>query len=258
MNEDYFCGKRRNDAMNSQFRAYLSKERIQWWAERPNHQLTVGLVHHSTRSIWTSGQGNGVDSSKFLYEIGSITKTMTGLLLAIGEQNGVWSRSDRLSDFVPEWAPSPFAKGTTLQHLATHTSGLPEVPRNMKGSIIDPLNPYANYKDDDLISAVAAESLKKSNKHSYSNYGFGLLGWLLSRRLDISLDEALRDLVFKPLGMTDSAAQLPEVQREHLLPVFNPRGNLCRIGILGIPWQEQEQEPFVRLFQTCFITWMPI
>ncbi|NOU87305.1 serine hydrolase [Paenibacillus sp. LMG 31460] len=210
--------------MNKQVTACLSEKRIQRWSERPNHQLTVGLIHHSTRSFWTSGQGNGVDSSKFLYEIGSITKTMTGLLLAIGEQNGVWSRSDRLSDFVPEWSSSPFARRTTLLQLATHTSGLPEVPKNMKGTIIDPLNPYANYKDDDLISAVASESLKKSNKHSYSNYGFGLLGWLLSRRLDVSLDEALRDLVFKPLGMTDSAVQLPEVQRNRLLPVFNAKG----------------------------------
>lgn len=210
--------------MNKQFTACMSEKRVQRWAERPNHQLTVGLVQHSTRSIWTSGQRNGVDSSKFLYEIGSITKTITGLLLAIGEQNGVWRRSDRLSDFVPEWSSSPFARGTTLLHLATHTSGLPEVPKNMKGTIIDRLNPYANYKDDDLISAVASESLKKSNKHSYSNYGFGLLGWLLSRRLGVSLDEALRDLVFKPLGMTNSAIQLPDVQRDHLLPVFNAKG----------------------------------
>ncbi|NEW08982.1 beta-lactamase family protein [Paenibacillus sp. SYP-B3998] len=210
--------------MNRQLRACLSKRHIQRWAERPNHQLTVGLIHHSARSIWTSGQGNGVDSSQFLYEIGSITKTMTGLLLAIGEKNGVWSPSDRLSDFVPEWSSSPFARGTTLLQLATHTSGLPMVPKNMKGSIINSLNPYANYKDDDLISAVALESPKKSNKHSYSNYGFGLLGWLFARRLGGSLDEALRDLVFKPLGMVDTAIRLPEDQRKQMLPVFNAKG----------------------------------
>lgn len=210
--------------MNKQFTACLSKKNIQLWSERPNHQLTVGLVHHSTHSIWTTGQGSGVDSSKSLYEIGSITKTLTGLLLAIGEQNGVWSRSDRLSDFVPEWSPSPFARSTTLLHLAAHTSGLSKVPRNLNATILDPLNPYANYKNDDLINAVASESLKKSSKHSYSNYGFGLLGWLLSRRIGVSLDEALRDLVFKPLGMNESAVQLPEIQREHLLPVFNAKG----------------------------------
>lgn len=210
--------------MNRQLAACMSNKRIQRWAERLNHQLTVGLVHHSEHSIWTSGQGNQVDSSDFLYEIGSITKTMTGLILSIGEQNGIWSRSDRLSDFVPEWSSSTFARETTLLQLVTHTSGLPLVPGNMKGSSINRLNPYAHYKDDDLISAVASESPKKSKKHRYSNYGFGLLGWLLSRRLGVSLNEAFRDLIFKPLGMSDTAAACSEDQLGHLLPVFNAKG----------------------------------
>ncbi|MDQ0903096.1 hypothetical protein [Paenibacillus sp. V4I7] len=81
--------------MNKQFTACMSEKRIRRWTERPNHQLTVGLVHHSTRSIWTSGQGNGVDSSKFLYEIGSITKTMTGPV--IGNRRAEW----RLASFRP-------------------------------------------------------------------------------------------------------------------------------------------------------------
>ncbi|UKS27071.1 beta-lactamase family protein [Paenibacillus sp. HWE-109] len=210
--------------MDSQLKAILATKRVQRWVDRPNHQLTVGLIHHSARTIWTSGQSSVVDASHFLYEIGSISKTITGLLLAIGEQNGVWHRSDRLSDFVPEWSTNSFASQTSLLQLATHTAGLPRLPTNLKNSIINKMNPYANYKDDDLFSAVSAESAKNSNKHSYSNYGFGLLGWLLARRLGVSLDAALRDLVFKPLGMVDTALELPGNHRGHLLPVFNAKG----------------------------------
>ncbi|AFC29669.1 beta-lactamase [Paenibacillus mucilaginosus 3016] len=171
------------------------------WANRPAHQLTVGVLHPSGRKIWSSGGESGeTDGTGRAYEIGSITKTMTGLMLAAGEQQGLWSRSDRLSDVNPDLAASPFAKQTTLLDLVTHTSGLPDVPGNFKASITDRLNPYANYDEARLIEAVLAEKPKSGSRHRYSNYGFGLLGWLLSRRLGTALDDALTRQVFHPLG----------------------------------------------------------
>ncbi|WP_409347114.1 serine hydrolase domain-containing protein [Paenibacillus sp. MBLB4367] len=202
----------------------LSQKPIHRWANRPSHQVTVGLLHKSARTIWTTEQSDGVDSSKFIYEIGSITKTMTGLLLAIGEQNGIWNRSDPLSAFVPEWSSSLFANRTTLLDLVTHTSGLPVVPGNFKAAIADRLNPYAEYDDVRLIEAVLSESPKKKSKHRYSNYGFGLLGWLLSRRLGTSLHEALAEHIFKPLGMTNAGIGVSRQPSGHLLPVYNAKG----------------------------------
>jgi len=202
----------------------MSQKRVHKWAARPNHQVTVGLIQNSERSIWTDEQSIQVDSTNLIYEIGSITKTMVGLLLAAGEQNKLWSRSDRLSDFVPEWSSSTFAGQTTLLDLVTHTSGLPDVPENFKAAIADRMNPYANYDDARLIEAVLSEEPKKMKRHRYSNYGFGLLGWLLSRRLGKSLNEALVEHVFNPLGMTDSVTGASRQSSGHLVPVFNHKG----------------------------------
>lgn len=206
----------------------MSQKRIHRWANLPTHRLTVGLIRKSARTIWTGQQSEEVGCPKSIYEIGSITKTLIGLLLAIGEQNGMWSRSDRLSTFVPEWSSSSFANQTTLLELVTHTAGLPDVPGNFRSAITDRLNPYANYDDTRLIEAVLSESPKKNSKHRYSNYGFGLLGWLLSRRLGISLNEALAGHIFNPLGMTDSGTGMSRQPAGQLLPVFNSKGKPMR------------------------------
>lgn len=210
--------------MNNIITEIMSQKRVHRWASRPNHQLTVGLIQKSERTIWTEGQSNQADSTKFIYEIGSITKTMVGLLLAVGEQSKLWSRSDQLSAFVPEWSSSAFANQTTLLDLVTHTSGLPDVPGNFKAAIADRLNPYANYDNARLVEAVLSEEPKKNRRHRYSNYGFGLLGWLLSKRLGTSLNEALAEHVFNPLGMTDSGTGVNRQSSGHLVPVFNHKG----------------------------------
>ncbi|MGC5324218.1 serine hydrolase domain-containing protein [Brevibacillus sp. SYSU BS000544] len=207
----------------------LTQERMQRWASPPTHHLTIGLVSKAERLVWTKGQWDEDSAAKSLYEIGSITKTIIGLLLAIGEQKGIWSRSNSLSDLFPEWSSSSFAQQTTLLQLVTHTAGLPEVPANFRDTIVDKLDPYANYSEGHLIEAVLRESPKTKKSHQYSNYGFGILGWLLSKRLGKNLEDALNDEVFKPLGMTDSRIGLIAQMNESNgfatpLPVFNAKG----------------------------------
>lgn len=210
--------------MDNAIADFMSEKRIHRWANLPTHHLTVGLIRKSKRTIWTGRQSMETDVKKSIYEIGSITKTLTGLLLAIGEQHGMWNRSDRLSAFVPEWSSNSFANQTTLLELVTHTAGLPDVPGNFRAAITDRLNPYAKYDDARLTEAVLSESPKKNSKHRYSNYGFGLLGWLLARRLGTGLNEALAGRIFQPLGMADSGTGTSRQTAGQLLPVFNSKG----------------------------------
>lgn len=203
------------------FSDILSQERIQLWMNRPNHQLSIGVVAESERSVWTSSLNGESDHTEGIYEIGSITKTIIGLLLSIGEQEGIWNRTEKLSDFVPEWACLPFAQQTSLLDLVTHTSGLPRIPANLGKTIVDKLNPYANYSEDHLIEAVRSERPTTNKKHLYSNYGFGLLGWLLSRRLGKNLCDSLQEHVFQPLRMnsTDLGSNAQTIP-----PVFDSKG----------------------------------
>ncbi|MFC0213595.1 serine hydrolase domain-containing protein [Paenibacillus chartarius] len=202
----------------------MALPKVRRWAEAPGHRLSVGIAGASGTAVWPKAALGEEDGMAPLYEIGSITKTMTGLLLAIGEERGMWRRTDRLSELIPEWAASPFAARTNLLQLVTHTAGLDRMPANFSKTIQDRMNPYASYSEDKLEEAVRSETLRKQGRHQYSNYGFGLLGWILSKRTGLNYPELLHEWVFAPLGMAHTSAKLQTQQTGRLLPVFSGKG----------------------------------
>ncbi|MCR2806383.1 serine hydrolase domain-containing protein [Paenibacillus soyae] len=211
-------------AMEQWISNIMTQKRVSRFAGLPDHRLSIALLTNEGNRVWTSG--NTASDEGGVYEIGSLTKTMTGLLLAIGEQKGLWSRSDTLSDLIPEWSSSAFAAGTTLLQLVTHTAHLPRIPGNFRDTVTDKMNPYANYSDRHLAEAVLAEQAKpQTPKHLYSNYGFGLLGWALAQKLGMSLREALEQWIFSPLGMTDTQLRaLDPSSPAGLVPVYDAKG----------------------------------
>ncbi len=145
-----------------------------------------------------------------VFEIGSITKTMTALLLA----DAVVKKDATLEQSIMTWLPDQPSQGSAqinLKQLATHSSGLPRLPGNMT-QILSP-DPYAEYDRDDLLTALAEQRIKPDQQHySYSNYGAGLLGELMAIRYQKDFQSLLTERVFKPLGMDNSyadAAQVP-------------------------------------------------
>lgn len=186
----------------------------------PGHSPDHKAGHVSDHAL-----GHTPDDESGLYEIGSITKTMTGLLLSIGEEKGLWLADSSLSGWDDDpWASGAFARETTLKHLVTHTANLPRVPLNLTATKQDRLNPYANYSDSHLREALAKETPKPKRKHSYSNYSYGLLGWLLARRMGLSLEEALRREIWEPLEMTHTGVNGAAASTAALYPVYNSKG----------------------------------
>ncbi|MDO3409446.1 serine hydrolase domain-containing protein [Saccharibacillus sp. CPCC 101409] len=186
-----------------------NNKKIARWAGLADHSPSIGWIVRGEKFVWTpeadetaASSGN---ESQAQYEIGSITKTLTAFLLANGEREGLWNASDSLSEGIPELESSEFARQTTLRELATHTSGLPRLPQNAILSMKQgKANPYAGYLDEHLLEAVRAEQVKIKKKHQYSNYGFGLLGWILARRSGVALRNMLAQELFVPLGMNGS------------------------------------------------------
>lgn len=212
------------DFVEQELRMWMNDERIMRWANAHGHQLSVGLTGPEGRFTWRSGNESADVPSPGLYEIGSITKTMTGLLLAVGEDKGWWMRSSLVSELEPAWAASPFASSTTLLQLATHNSGLPRIPGNLRAALTDKQNPYVSYGDAELHQAIGAEKLPRRRPHLYSNYGYGLLGWLLAKKLGSSYEQALLEHVLHPLGLHESAIGTPGSEQARLVPVFKSQG----------------------------------
>ena len=159
-----------------------------------------------------SGGPIGGDS---YFEIGSITKVFTNILLADMVLRGEVALDDPVSKFLPPGVkmPSRSGKAITLLDLATASSGLPSLPSNFTPK--DPRNPYADYSVQQMYDFLSAHTLRRDPgaQYEYSNLGMGLLGHALSLRAGKPYEELLRERVLLPLGMHDTFITIPESKR---------------------------------------------
>ena len=153
-----------------------------------------------------------------VFEIGSITKAFTGILLADMVLKGEVALDDPVSRYLPAGSTVPELNGTaiTLRHLTTHTSGLPRLPDNMEPADFD--DPYADYDSARLLAFLAKHTLRRAPgaMYEYSNLGAGLLGWALANRAGLPYGELVRRRILAPLGMLHSAVLETEAMRGEL------------------------------------------
>ena len=170
---------------------------------------------HGQRSIFTYGTAKP-DS---VFEIGSITKTFTGLILAqMVEQKSV-RLTDPVRELLPPGTVAEPASGLeiTLLDLSDQHSGLPRMPDNFAPA--DHTNPYADY-DTKLLYAYIAKhgvALTSTAPFEYSNLGVGLLGAALANRAGLSYNDLLHLQITGPLNMTDTAITLTPSMRARFI-----------------------------------------
>lgn len=187
------------------------------------HQ-SVGIVAISFDSarekIVTYGQsGSAVDQldRDTVFEIGSITKVFTALLLTEMVTRGEVALDDPVSKFLPGTVKIPDRNGKqiTLLDLATYTSGLPRIPDGIPASGD---NPYAAYTVEQLYAFLSSYTLHydPGTHYEYSNLGLGLLGHALALRAGSSYEDLLVSRVCEPLGLRDTCISLSNSMRERL------------------------------------------
>jgi len=143
-----------------------------------------------------------------LFEIGSVTKVFTVLLLADMAERAEVGLDDAVSKYLPESVRVPGA--ITLRQLAMHTSGLPRVPNNLSPKTL--ANPYVDYTPAKLYDFLNAYKLPRppGEKWEYSNLGAGLLGHVLARRAGMDYGTLVRFRIANELDMTSTYTVLPE------------------------------------------------
>jgi CubicO group peptidase (beta-lactamase class C family) len=182
--------------------------------------LAIGVFKRGERQILTYGAARP-DS---IFEIGSITKTFTGLLLARMVSEGRTRLDEPVRELLPRGLVGP-ATGDemTLADLATHHSGLPMMPDNFVPA--DPANPYADYRVSRLYDFVRRRGTVKPEDtlYRYSNVGVGLLGQALAERARTGYPRLLRDQIAAPLGLNDTTVTLSAEQRLRFLQGYDDR-----------------------------------
>lgn len=138
------------------------------------------------------------------FEIGSVTKVFTALLLAESERLGKASRHDPAAKYLlPPDDPAQAALAKiTLLSLTTHTSGLPRLPANM-GKTVDANDPYAAFDRVALVEGLRTHGPGTAvwSPVSYSNFGVSVLGEALAAAWGASYPDALHKHLLAPLGM---------------------------------------------------------
>lgn len=177
--------------------------------------LSVGVLTSEGRYTYHYGvtlADGPVPDDDTLYEIGSITKTMTGLLLADGVTRGLYTLDTPVQDLLG--GKTQVDPRITLGRLSTHNSGLPRIPLNMWPMDLD--DPYAAYDAARLLAYLEKPFMESEpgTKASYSNLGVGLLGYALAEQAGMGYESLLRLRVLTPLGMDQTTVTLNDVQLE--------------------------------------------
>ncbi len=179
--------------------------------------IVVGIYEKGMTTYYHYGYADVASKrlvdSKTLFEIGSITKTFTCIMLAQEVEEGKVQLSDPVQKFLPTGVmmPSRGGKQITFEDLASARSGLPRLPSNMAPA--DNENPYIDYTEDKLWAFLSGYTLARdiASQYEYSNLGMGLLGVLVSK-IDGSgkpYREVVTRRILKPLRMHETFMNTP-------------------------------------------------
>jgi CubicO group peptidase (beta-lactamase class C family) len=193
--------------------------------------LSIGILRNGVITTYNYGetkQGNNhLPDANSIYEIGSITKTFTATLLAWYVNEGKVAIKDPVTKYLPDSiAVNRALQGITLEMLSNHTSGLPRLPDNLENHSMDPLDPYKDYDEKDLLDYLKTCKLnsRPGEKYAYSNLGAGLLGAILEQVSGKTFQQMVEEIICKPLGMNSTAQYLTPAEKARFVAVYNDEG----------------------------------
>lgn len=166
-----------------------------------------------------------------VFEIGSVSKVFTSLLLAEAVVDKQVALDTPVAQLLPPGTKLPASRRPiTLLDLATHTSGLPRMPSNLRPT--DPANPYADYTLQQLYGYLGGLTLDREPgaKYEYSNLGAALLGNALAQRAKLDWPALVAARITGPLGMSSTMVALTPEARGRLAQGYDGDGEPAR------PW----------------------
>ncbi|MGB8885824.1 MAG: serine hydrolase domain-containing protein [Candidatus Korobacteraceae bacterium] len=177
--------------------------------------VVVGVLDRGDRKVFAYGTAK-TDS---IFEIGSLTKTFTGLALAQMVQQHLVTLDEPVRELLPAGTVTKPASGPeiTLLDLATQHSGLPRLPDNFRPKT--QTDPYADYTAEKLYAYLASHGVGHPEKteFAYSNLGFGLLGQALANKAGLPYATLIQQQITEPLGMMDTTITLSPAQQARFM-----------------------------------------
>lgn len=189
--------------------------------DKRSKSIIIGIINTSGRTVFREGiigDDNPVlPDESTIYEIGSITKVFTSLVLAEMSLKHQLNLNDPVSKFLRKDIKMPIRNGKeiSLLNLATHRSTLPRFPYNVDPKDLD--NPYADYTENKMFEYLSKfqPDIDIDSKWRYSNTGYGLLGYILtSASKQKNYETLIKEEICKPLSMNSTVITMtPQLER---------------------------------------------
>ncbi|HZZ26879.1 MAG TPA: serine hydrolase [Pirellulales bacterium] len=182
-----------------------------------NFGMVIGIVDERGSKVFSAGKCDNESNQEIngdtIFEIGSITKTFTTLLLEEMVDRGDMKLDDPVAKYLPKSVkvPSHNGKEITLRDLATQSSGLPFNPTNLSSGA----NLFADYSAEKLYAFLSHFTLTRDpgTDFQYSNVGMGLLGHAITLKAGADFDSLIVNRIARPLQMDGTGASLtPEMK----------------------------------------------
>ena len=183
---------------------------------RKHLKLTIGTIINGEKNIQVFNETGEIPNENYTYEIGSITKTFAGTLLAKYIHEDKMSLDDSISKYVDGLDEDTYYP--TIKRLATHTSGYGFYPFTLRAGIrafVEPIFTGTRFggKIPDILNMneVKMKELILSKKvedkdypWAYSNFGIGLVGYAIGVASKKDFQTAMNDYLKNDLGMKNS------------------------------------------------------
>ena len=183
--------------------------------------IAIGIIDKDGPQYYLFGTktaGGQPVNEHTIYEIGSISKTFTGILLAQAVLEGKVKTDDPAQKHLPSTVklPTKDGKQITLGHLSDHTSALARMPTNFNPK--DPANPYADYIVEQMYAFLNGYTLPRDigAQYEYSNLAQGLLGHILALKAGTSYEALMLSKIATPLGMKETKITFDDKMKQNL------------------------------------------
>ena len=187
--------------------------------EKKGVKFSVGVLKDGKVEKYLFGENGQEPFQKYYYEIGSITKTFTGLLVAKAIEENKIKLEDSISAYIPELENEKYYP--TIKRLVTHTSGCNiEAFEDSDDSVLLIDNPFLHVNRNKLLEDILSLQLEnKDYPFKYSNFGSAVIGYVLENVYQTSFNNLITNLL-NELGLKETYG-------------INPPYNLSGIGPNG-------------------------
>lgn len=198
--------------------------------------MSIGLIKKNETITTNIGFKNlttkEIADENTIYELGSVGKLFTAIMLQIGESRGDFRFEDSISKYLKEIVALNQKCKATLLNLATHTSGFPSIPTRMLDKISNFSNPYLDLSISDLHHYLElCDENKKLGHYEYSNLGMGILGYIFELKYEKDYESIIKDEILQKIGMVNTSITLSNSHYENIAQGYDEEGNESEIWI---------------------------